>query len=197
MLTFPLEARFSKILVTSLECGCTEEILTIISLLYVESVFFVPAIRNETFQDVTKKFKSSEGDHLTFLNVFRSYNAAKGNGEWCRENFVHRRNMEIAKDVRKQLFKIWERQGWRRPSCGLNTAQIRKCLLEGMQSNVAVLQTEGHYKSLSVPREKVWIHPSSCLFGSKPFAIVYTDLVTTTKNYMRNLSLIDMAWIKK
>lgn len=148
MLIFPLDAKFSKVLVSSAEYGCTEEILTIISLLYVESVFYVPPMTRDMFNDVTKKFKSSEGDHLMLLNVFRSYASVKSNKEWCRENFIHKRNMEIAKDVRKQLLKLWDQQGWKRSSCGLKTADIRRCLLQGLQSNVAILQTEGFYQTV-------------------------------------------------
>lgn len=34
-------------------------------------------------------------------------------------------------------------------------------------------------------KQEVFIHPTSCLFGSKPECVVFTELIQTTKSYMR------------
>ena len=52
---------------------CTEEILTIISLLSVDSVLYNPPSRRDEVQAVRKKFISSEGDHITLLNIYRAF----------------------------------------------------------------------------------------------------------------------------
>ena len=82
-------------------------------------------------------------------------------------------------------------------SCGGERLhQVRKCLLTGMRDNVAVLGTDGVYRTIGGKKE-VFIHPSSCLFHAKPEAILYTDLVETSKRYMRNVSLIDLQWLNE
>ncbi|TKS83626.1 putative ATP-dependent RNA helicase DHX33 [Collichthys lucidus] len=73
-----------------------------------------------------KKFSSSEGDHMTLLNIYRAFKKVSGNKEWCRENFVNSRNMGLVKEVQAQLRDIclklnlklescWGRNGERSP----------------------------------------------------------------------------------
>lgn len=64
---------------------CTEEILTIVSLLSVDSVLYNPPARRDEVQSVRKKFISSEGDHLTLLNVYRAFRNVSGNKVGCSE----------------------------------------------------------------------------------------------------------------
>lgn len=64
---------------------CTEEILTIIALYSVDSVLYNPPARREEVQSVRKKFISSEGDHLTLLNVYRAFKNVSGNKVGCSE----------------------------------------------------------------------------------------------------------------
>ncbi|NWQ81030.1 DHX33 helicase, partial [Columbina picui] len=85
---------------------CTEEILTIVSLLSVDSVLHNPPARREEVQSVRKKFISSEGDHLTLLSIYRAFRNVGGNKGWCKENFVNSRNMMLVSDVRAQLRDI-------------------------------------------------------------------------------------------
>ena len=58
---------------------CTEEMLTIVSLLSVDSVLCNPPSRRDEVQAVRRKFVSSEGDHVTLLNVYRAFRSAGGN----------------------------------------------------------------------------------------------------------------------
>lgn len=58
---------------------CTEEILTIVSLLSVDSVLYNPPSRRDEVQGIRKKFISSEGDHITLLNIYRTFKNIGGN----------------------------------------------------------------------------------------------------------------------
>ncbi|NXU70138.1 DHX33 helicase, partial [Oreotrochilus melanogaster] len=106
MAAFPLEPKFSKTILLSPKFHCTEEILTIVALLAVDSVLYSPPARREEVQSVRKKFISSEGDHLTLLSIYRAFRNVNGNKEWCKENFVNSRNMLLVSDVRAQLRDI-------------------------------------------------------------------------------------------
>lgn len=57
---------------------CAEEILTIVSLLSVDSVLYNPPAQRDEVQAARRKFISSEGDHLTLLNVYRAYKNVNG-----------------------------------------------------------------------------------------------------------------------
>ena len=69
---------FQTILLSS-KFHCTEEILTIVSLLSVDSVLYNPPARRDEVQSVRKKFISSEGDHITLLNIYRTFKNIGGN----------------------------------------------------------------------------------------------------------------------
>lgn len=194
MATFPLEPRFAKIILGSKELGCTEEILTIISILSGDSVLYFNEKHRERAAEVWKKFQSNEGDHVMLLNVYKAYKSVKGNKAWCKENFVNKKNMLKVIEIRSQLADLCVKAGVALRSCGQDSTAFRKCLASGLFTNVAELQKNGDYLTLDA-RKKVHIHPSSCLFSSSPACVVFTEMVETTKCYMRNLTVVDPDWL--
>uniref|UniRef100_A0A8C9KEM8 RNA helicase n=1 Tax=Panthera tigris altaica TaxID=74533 RepID=A0A8C9KEM8_PANTA len=74
----PLGGKMAAILLSP-KFHCTEEMLTIVSLLSVDSILCNPPSRRDEVQAVRRKFVSSEGDHVTLLNVYRAFRNAGGN----------------------------------------------------------------------------------------------------------------------
>lgn len=60
------------------EFHCTEEILTIVSLLSVDSVLYNPRAQQDEVLSARRKFISSEGDHMTLLNVYYAFKNTAG-----------------------------------------------------------------------------------------------------------------------
>ncbi|XP_038050051.1 ATP-dependent RNA helicase DHX33-like [Patiria miniata] len=194
MSVFPLEPRLARVILASKQHGCLEEILTIVSLLSVESIQHSPQNKREAALAAWRKFLSSEGDHVTLLTIYRAYKGVKGNKDWCFENFVHQRNMRHAIEIRAQLRDLCVKAGLPFMSCGQDTTPVRKCLVQGLFMNSAELQRDGTYITLD-RKQAVSIHPSSCLFQCKPAYLLYNELVQTTKCYMRNVCVIDPQWL--
>ncbi|KAI9563591.1 hypothetical protein GHT06_011055 [Daphnia sinensis] len=196
MAAFPLDPRFTKLILASKDLGCTEEIVSIVALLSADSIMVNATAQREQANNVRAKFASSEGDHMTLLNIFRAFRTAKQNRNWCFENFVNYRNLLYAVEVRKQLAELCERTNIPMKSCNPQTEPIRRCLLAGLFLSVAEYQREGHYLTLG-SRQTVTIHPSSVLFHTKPSCIVFTELIQTGKRYVRQVTLIDRDWIEE
>ncbi|KAI7813069.1 ATP-dependent RNA helicase DHX33 [Triplophysa rosa] len=196
MASFPLEPRFSKTLLISPDFSCTEEILTIISLLSVDSVLYNPPARRDDVLAVRKKFISSEGDHMTLLNIYRAFKKVSGNKEWCRENFVNSRNMGLVSEVRGQLRDICIKMNMKLESSQSDLANVRRCLAHGLFMNAAQLQLDGSYVALDT-QQAVAIHPSSVLFQAKPAYVVFNELLHTSRCYMRDLCLVDADWLQE
>ncbi|NXL63218.1 DHX33 helicase, partial [Chordeiles acutipennis] len=194
MAAFPLEPKLSKTILLSSKFHCTEEILTIVSLLSVDSVLYNPPGRREEVQSVRKKFISSEGDHLTLLSMYRAFRNVNGNKEWCRENFVNSRNMMIVSDVRAQLRDICVKLSMPIESSRSDTGNVRRCLAHSLFMNAAELQPDGTYSTVD-SHQLVAIHPSSVLFHCKPACVVYNGLLRTNKCYMRDLCVVDADWL--
>lgn len=195
MAEFPLDPTYSKVLIQSKEYGCSLEVIAIISLLSVDSIFFTPSDKREQASEARKKFLHPDGDHLTLLNVLKSYWEVKGDIEWCKENFINNRNIKIALEVRDQLIRFCERIDMNPNStCGSDTDNVLKCFLTGFFQNTALLQPDGSYKSVA-GSQLVKIHPGSAMFGKRVEGILYNELVFTTKHYVRGVSAIQSAWL--
>ncbi|XP_054481263.1 ATP-dependent RNA helicase DHX33 [Anoplopoma fimbria] len=194
MASFPLEPRYAKTILLSPDYSCSEEILSIVSLLSVDTVLYNPPAKREEVLASRKKFSSSEGDHMTLLNIYRAFKKVSGNKEWCRENFVNSRNMSLVKDVQAQLKDICLKLNMKLESCGADTGSVRRCLAHGMFVNAAELQPDGSYLALDT-HQPVAIHPSSVLFQAKPAYVVFNELLHTSRCYMRDLCLVDADWL--
>ena len=73
MSEFPMEPSMAKMLIASVEYRCSAEMLTIVSMLSVPSVFYRPKERMEEADAAREKFNVPESDHLTLLNVFNQW----------------------------------------------------------------------------------------------------------------------------
>ncbi|XP_072271675.1 ATP-dependent RNA helicase DHX33 isoform X1 [Pyxicephalus adspersus] len=186
MAAFPLEPRFSKTILLSPKFHCTEEILTIVALLSVDSVLHNPPAKRDEVQAARKKFISSEGDHITLLNIYRAFKNLGKNKEWCRENFVNGRNMMLVSEVRAQLRDICIKMSMPLESSRTDSRNIRQCLAHGLLMNAAELQPDGTYTTVET-HQPVAIHPSSVLFHCKPACVIFNELLHTSKCYMRDL----------
>lgn len=151
MAQFPLDPRFSKILLSAPTFGCLEEALTIVAVLSSESILLSPPAKRELAQSVRQKFCSGYGDHVTLLNIYREYTNISQNNKrtWCHEHFINMRNILYAREIRAQLEEICKKCGLTSASCGSQMDQIRKCLLTGLFMNIAELHRDKQYITVS------------------------------------------------
>ncbi|VDL60323.1 unnamed protein product [Hymenolepis diminuta] len=194
MAEFPLEPMLSKMLIMSVQLACSEEVLTIVSMLSVQNVFYRPKEKTELADQRKAKFHQPEGDHLTLLAVYNAWKNNKFSAPWCYDNFVQARTLKRAQDVRKQLLGIMDRHKLAVLSCGRKTALVQKAILSGFFRNAAKKDPQEGYRTL-VDQQVVYIHPSSSLFNRQPDWVVYHELVMTTKEYMREVTTIDPKWL--
>lgn len=194
MAEFPLEPNLSKMLLLSVDLGCSDEILTIVSLLSVDNPFYRPKDKQSAADARKAKFHQAEGDHLTLLQVYKGWEAAKFSNPWCFENFIQARAMKRSQDVRKQLVTIMDRYRLDIVSAGKNYKKVQMAITAGFFTNAAKKDPQEGYRTL-VDNNIVYIHPSSALFNKNPEFLLYNELVLTTKEYMRNVMVIDPKWL--
>lgn len=194
MAEFPIEPKNAKVLLTSVVLGCAEEILTIVSMLSVESVFFRPKEKQGQADQKKSKFHQAEGDHLTLLAVYEAWKNSKYSNPWCYDNFIQARAMRRAQDVRKQLLSILDRYKMNVESSGRNLNLVRKAIVSGYFANAAKKDPQEGYRTM-IEGQPVSIHPSSALFNKNPEWVLYHELVLTSKEYMRNVLAIDPKWL--
>lgn len=195
MADFPMEPMMSKMLIASVDLGCSEEMLSIVAMLSVQNVFYRPKDKQTQADAKKAKFFQPEGDHLTLLGVYNGWAASKFSMPWCMDNFVQGRSLRRAQDVRKQLVGIMDRYKHDIVSCGKNYNRVRKAICSGYFRNAAKKDPQEGYKSLAESGGSVYIHPSSALFNRAPEYCVYHEVVLTTREYMREVTAIEPKWL--
>lgn len=194
MADFPMEPGLGKVLIASVDLGCSDEILSIIAMLSMPTVFYRPKEKQTQADQKKAKFHDPHGDHLTLLNVYNGWKQNKFANPWCFENFIQARSMRRAKDVRDQLAKIMERYKHPIVSCGRNTQKVRQALCAGFFRNSARKDPQEGYKTL-IEGTPVYLHPSSALFGKQAEWVIYHTLVLTSKEYMHCTTSIEPKWL--
>jgi len=194
MAEFPLDPPLSKMLLTSVDLSCSDEIVTIVGMLSVQNVFYRPRDKQSIADQKRAKFSHPDGDHLTMLTVYEAWRLNNSSSAWCFENFIHARALKRALDVRNQLIDIFKKFKLPLVSCGKDYAKVRKAITAGFFTHAARKDQEEGYKTLQDARQ-VYIHPSSALFNRNPEWVIYHELVLTSKEYMREICTIDPKWL--
>uniref|UniRef100_A0A7S4HNM3 RNA helicase n=1 Tax=Vannella robusta TaxID=1487602 RepID=A0A7S4HNM3_9EUKA len=196
MVEFPLDPPLSKMLIVSEELGCSAEIVIIVSMLSVPTVFFRPKDRQEESDAAREKFMVAESDHLTLLHVYQQWRQHHHSSAWCNEHFVHSKAMYKVREVRSQLLDIMKQQKISHVSCGTEWDVVRKTICSAYFHNAAKFKGIGEYTNLRTGTP-CHMHVTSALYGLgyTPDFVVYHELILTTKEYMQCVTAVDAHWL--
>ncbi|XP_078489439.1 pre-mRNA-splicing factor ATP-dependent RNA helicase DHX16-like [Ciona intestinalis] len=194
MAEFPADPMLSKTILASEKYKCSDEILTIVSMLSVNSsIFYRPKDKMVHADNARLNFHLPGGDHLSLMNVYNQWANTDFSIQWCFENFIQHRSLKRARDVRDQLAGLMERVEIEPTSSGGDSVAIRKAITAGFFYHTARLTKSG-YKTVK-QHQTVHVHPNSSLFEEQPRWMVYHELVFTTKEFMRQCIEIDSTWL--
>ncbi|PKI84174.1 RNA helicase [Malassezia vespertilionis] len=196
MSEFPMEPSLAKILIMSVEYGCSEEMATIVSMLSVPNVFYRPKERQEESDAAREKFYVAESDHLSLLHVYTQWRNNGCRDSWCVQHFLHAKLLRKAREVRAQLVDIMNSQKLLLRSAGTEWDVVRKCIASGYFQQAARVKGVGEYVNIrtGVPMN---LHPTSALYGLgyTPDYVVYHELTLTSKEYMGTVTAVDPYWL--
>uniref|UniRef100_A0AC35UFQ2 Pre-mRNA-splicing factor ATP-dependent RNA helicase PRP16 n=1 Tax=Rhabditophanes sp. KR3021 TaxID=114890 RepID=A0AC35UFQ2_9BILA len=196
MSEFPLDPSLSKLLIASVELQCSKEVLIIVSMLSVPSIFFRPKGREADADARKEKFQVPESDHLSYLQVYTQWQINKYSQKWCGDNFVHYKALKKVREVRAQLEEIMVKLELPLVSCGTDWDVIRRCVCSAYFQNAARLKGSTEYVNIRTG-VACFLHATSALFnmGYTPDYIVYHELIMTTKEYMQCVTAVDAHWL--
>ncbi|KAK8086573.1 pre-mRNA-splicing factor ATP-dependent RNA helicase prp43 [Apiospora phragmitis] len=200
---FPLDPALAVMLISSPEFYCSNEILSITSLLSVPNIFVRPANRRREADEMKNQFRHPDGDHLTMLNVYHAFKGAEGRGEdvkqWCHQHYLSHRHLKSADNVRTQLRRIMETHEVELVGTDYNDknyyANIRRALVAGFFMQVAKREGNGKiYRTMKDNNQAVMLHPSTVLQTDYEW-VLYNEFVLTTKQYIRTVTGIKPEWL--
>lgn len=198
MAEFPMDPQLSKAVLASESYRCTDEVLSIVSMLSESSaLFFRPKDKKLHADKARAAFVRPGGDHFTLLQVWSDFVENDFSHSWCMENFVQPKVLGRVRDIRDQLAQLCERvelvpESNENPG---DISPIQKAITAGFFMNSARLGGDS-YRAIK-QNQTVHIHPSSCLYQHipPPRYLVYFELVETSKNFMRQVMEIKSEWL--
>lgn len=201
---FPVEPPLAKILLASFQFDCTDEILSIASVLSVGDIFLSSRgseERKEKIAEAMEEFAHPDGDHLTYLTIYDEFLDNGKSRAWCDDHMLSHRALTRTTEIRRHLKRYVKRFG---VSVGdiINDAddemktRVLKCVVSGYFANAARLSADGVYRTIRDQRA-VQIHPTSVYYhmGKLPDWIVFHQSVLTTEEFIRDIARIDPRWL--
>nr|GMC88076.1 probable pre-mRNA-splicing factor ATP-dependent RNA helicase DEAH4 isoform X2 [Ipomoea batatas] len=175
----------------------------------------LPGARNNTEKKKRKHTPSNLpdgsgwGDHIQLLQIYELWDQTDYSIDWCKENNLQVRGMMFVKNVRGQLTQIMQKMA--KESLDVQTSRrhkksqqdykiLRKALCTGYANQLAerMIRHNG-YRTLGFKSQLVQVHPSSVLKadedGMLPNYVVYHELISTTRPFMRNVCAVEMQWV--
>ncbi|KAJ2422050.1 DEAH-box ATP-dependent RNA helicase prp43, partial [Coemansia sp. RSA 2524] len=194
---FPIDPQLAKMIITAVEYGCTNEVLSIAAMLSVPNVFVRPREAQRASDAAKAEFAHMDGDHMTLLNVYHAYKGCSDPVQWCWDNFLQLRSLKSADNIREQLRRVAAKSDIPLLSNDFNSPlyypQIRKALTAGYFMQVAHLERNGQYLTVK-DNQMVLLHPSSVL-ERKPEWVVYNEFVLTKRHYIRTVTEVKPEWL--
>jgi len=159
------------------------------------------------------------GDHLTLLNAYNQYRQSDfslipqfhdvlhfdfstdiNDSRWTWTNYLSKRNLVQADNVRLQLKRIMERNNISlQPNSSSPKSEvelhenIRRALITGFFMQVAHWDPEKKAYLTVKDVQPVQLHPSCDLEG-KPDWVVFNEFVLTVTPYIRTVSAVEPEW---
>jgi len=193
----PIEVNIARMLFTSKEFGCGDEILSIAAMTTVQDVFVIPDGAPGALAELERrKFTAEEGDHITLLNAYNAFIKYGKSSSWCRSHALSFRAMSRAVSIRSQLKKYMLRFGLPIESSNGDARRLRQCLVTGYWRNGAQWCADGTYVSVH-GKITLHVHPNSVLFTRKPKSgwVIYHEMEETKKKQIRVLTEIEPEWL--
>ncbi|KAF5345483.1 hypothetical protein D9756_010451 [Leucocoprinus leucothites] len=197
MAEFPLDPQLAKLLISSPEFNCSNEILTITAMLSVPNVWLRPNNQRREADAAKELFTVPESDHLTLLNVYNQFILNKWDKNWTWTNYLSARALGQAENVRSQLQRIMERLDIDLVSLDDEIKlflNVRKALVCGFFMQVAHKEGDkGSYTTVK-DHQVVGLHPS-CGLKTQPEWVLFNEFVLTTRPYIRTVTEVRTEWL--
>lgn len=193
----PVEVGIARMLFTSKEYSCGEEMLTIAAMTAVQDVFIISDGAPGALAELERrKFTAEEGDHLTLLNAYNAFVRYGKSSGWCKSHALSFRVMSRAVSIRAQLKKYMQRFNLPLNSCEGDAKRLRRCLVSGYWRNGARWMADGTYRSVR-GNTILHVHPTSVLFTRKPRTgwVVFHEMEETKKTQIRIITEIEPDWL--
>ena len=213
----PLDPRMAKMVLEGQRNGVLAEVLIIAAAISIQDPRAINESTRQAAHQAHKSFEDRRSDFLFYLNLWRFYEDKRRHlsqnklRKLCKTNYLsylrmkewHDLFFQLEMNLKRMGIKVGELHLYEEVQQGKTVAErlsdqhsmaVHRSLMAGLLGNLAMRDDENSY--LGARNTKLFIHPSSALFKSKPKWLLSGELVETTKLYARNNAVIDVNWIE-
>ncbi|KAF4594015.1 DEAH-box ATP-dependent RNA helicase prp43 [Pleurotus pulmonarius] len=196
MAEFPLDPQLASLLITSPQFECSEEIVTIASMLSVPRIWVRPADQKREADAAKELFTIPGSDHLTLLNVYNQYVENKSDEDWPQMNFVSGHALAEAEEVREQLQRLMGKFELELVSTTGTERKSRQSILRALVCGLfmQVARREGNSYRTIKEDQFAELHPS-CQLNEGHEWVLFDEFIFTGRSYLRTVSEVSQEWL--
>jgi len=201
---FSIDPRLSKMILTSIDLGCIEQVLIIVSALSIQDPRERPHEKQQAADEKHNRFKDPQSDFMSLLNLWNYITdqqkelSSNQFRRMCQKEFIAYMRVREWQDIFSQLkftfrdLKIpltrldYEVEG--------NQNIIHQSVLSGLLSHIGQLDESREYKGAR--GSKFYIFPGSGVAKKSPKWIMGAELVETSRLFARMVGKIDAEWVE-
>jgi len=217
---FAIDPRLAKMVLTAIELGCTEQVLTIVSALSIQDPRERPHEKQQAADEKHNRFKNKHSDFVSLLNlwqyVIKQQKTLTQNQfrKLCQREYLSYVRLREWQDIFSQLkltlkeqkitltsvdyqFDIDDcdtEQSQKAPTIPSSLVSVHQALLSGLLSHLGQQDENREYKGAR--GSKFFIFPGSALAKKSPKWLMSAELVETSRLFARMNARIDPLWIE-
>jgi len=219
---FPIDPRLAKMVLTSIDLGCIEQILIIVSAISIQDPRERPHEKQQAADEKHNRFKDKNSDFVSLLNLWQYVTEQKKDlsqnhfRKLCQREYLSYVRLREWQDIFSQLkltlkeqkisltsvdyqFSINEsgsviNQDKKEQALPDALVSVHQALLSGLLSHLGQQDENREYKGAR--GSKFFVFPGSALSKKPPKWLMSAELVETSRLFARMNARLDPLWIE-
>lgn len=197
---FPCDPRISRMILAGEDEGVLGDVLIIAAALEVQDVRDRPVEKQKQADAAHEKFVDPDSDFITYLKIWDFYHKQKSklsNSQLKRalqQNFISFNRMREWLEIFRQLRDLCSQHKIKIGSRKNDYDKIHRSIMAGLLSGIANRGEKYSYTGAGGIQLFLW--PGSGVRDLNPKWILGSELVETSKRYLRNVARIQPNWIE-
>ena len=215
---FPIDPRLAKMILSSIEFGCVEQVLIIVSALSIQDPRERPHEKQQASDEKHSRFKDKQSDFISLLNLWQYVSSQQRSlsqnqfRKLCQKEYLSYVRLREWQDIFSQLkltlkeqkialtsvdyqFNLQPEENKEQDKTSANLlAPVHQALLSGLLSHIGQQDENREYKGAR--GSKFFIFPGSGLAKKSPKWLMSAELVETSRLFARMNAKIDPLWLE-
>lgn len=204
MSLLPLEPCLARAMVEAKKLDCVVDAATVAAMLSVEKIF--TGQRHEAVVSLCELVSREDflmGDHVVLLRIFQYWEQSGYCRRFLKRFSLSDKGMEFARDIRKQLLALFNVKQVSYSYRDRSLTALRRSLCAGFVTKLAQrMPHHNGYRTLGENSTLCQVHPTVARSladedGLLPKWILFHELITTSRPFLRHVCRIEPEWISK